>query len=100
MSPVFVHLPLHSEYSLIDGLVRLPPMMAALRAMASPAVALTDLNNLFGLVKFFQAAQTAGIKPIAGAEVCACTIPPPPPSPTAWCCWSSITPAIANWRGC
>ncbi len=69
MSPDFVHLRLHSEFSLVDGTVRLKPLMNKLQAQAMPAVALTDLNNLFALVKFQKAAFGAGIKPIFGADI-------------------------------
>ncbi len=69
MAPEFVHLRLHSEYSLVDGLVRLKPLVEAVAAMAMPAVALTDFNNFFGLVKFYKAAQNVGVKPILGADV-------------------------------
>jgi len=69
MTVSFVHLHVHSEYSLVDGLIRFKPLMAALRADRMPAVALTDLGNLFGLVKFYTAAQANGIKPLAGAEL-------------------------------
>ncbi len=69
MSASFVHLRLHSEYSLVDGIVRLKPLMSKLREQHMPAVALTDLNNLFALVKFQKAAFAAGIKPIFGADV-------------------------------
>ena len=66
----FVHLNLHTEFSLVDGIVRVKPLMAALRAAGMPAVAVTDHTNLFGMVKFYRAALAAGIKPIVGAEVC------------------------------
>ena len=69
MNPAFVHLRLHSEYSLSDGIVRLGPLMTAISDRQMPAVAVTDINNLFGLVKFYNAAQAAGIKPIIGADV-------------------------------
>ncbi len=69
MNPAFVHLRLHSEYSLSDGIVRINPLMEALSARHMPAVGMTDINNLFALVKFYNAAQTAGIKPIIGADV-------------------------------
>jgi DNA polymerase-3 subunit alpha len=65
----FVHLHLHSEYSLADGLVRIPELVAAAARLEMPAVALTDLANMFGAVKFYRAAHAAGIKPILGAEV-------------------------------
>ena len=69
MSPQFVHLRLHSEYSLVDGLVRLKPLVKAAAESDMPAVALTDFNNFFGLVKFYKAAQNAGVKPILGADL-------------------------------
>ena len=65
----FIHLRLHSEYSLKDGLVRLDPLMTALQAHDMPAVALTEHCNLFSAVKFYKAAKTAKIKPIFGADI-------------------------------
>ena len=71
----FVHLRLHTEYSLENGLVRIEkkkspsPLMEALQAGEMPAVAVTDLGNLFAVVKFYRAATGAGIKPIFGTEV-------------------------------
>lgn len=67
--PSFVHLHLHSEYSLVDGLVRIKPLVAATAAKDMPAVAVTDQCNLFCLVRFYQAAVAAGIKPIIGADL-------------------------------
>ncbi|WP_018947812.1 DNA polymerase III subunit alpha [Thioalkalivibrio sp. AKL17] len=67
--PGFVHLRLHSEYSLIDGLVRLKPLVQSVAAAGMPAVAVTDHCNLFGLVKFYKAAIGAGVQPIVGADV-------------------------------
>lgn len=64
----FVHLRLHSEYSLVDGLVRIKPLVSRVAAMGMPAIALTDVTNLFSLVKFYKAAQGAGLKPICGAD--------------------------------
>ena len=69
MTAQFVHLRLHSEYSLVDGLVRIKPLAAKAAEMGMPAVALTDFNNFFGLVKFYKAAQGAGVKPIVGADL-------------------------------
>jgi len=65
----FRHLRLHSEYSIADGIVRIPEAIIAARQDAMPALALTDLNNVFGMVKFYQAARTGGIKPIIGCDV-------------------------------
>ncbi len=65
----FVHLRLHSEYSIVDGMVRIDDAVAAAVADRMPALALTDLSNVFGLVKFYTAARKAGIKPIVGCDV-------------------------------
>jgi len=69
VSTPFVHLHLHSEYSLSDGIVRIEELVGAAAAAHMPAVALTDLANLFGAVKFFQKAIKAGVKPIVGSDV-------------------------------
>ena len=68
-APPFVHLRVHSEYSLIDGLVRVKPLVARCEALAMPAVGLTDHNNLFALLKFYGAARSAGVKPIVGCDL-------------------------------
>src|SRR5690606_1361862 len=65
----FVHLHVHTEYSLVDGIVRVKPLVKAVAAAGMPACAVTDQNNLFALVKFYKAAMAAGIKPIIGADV-------------------------------
>lgn len=65
----FAHLHLHSEYSLADSTIRIPELVKRCAALGLPAVAVTDRNNLFSLVKFYRAAEGAGIKPIAGADV-------------------------------
>lgn len=69
MSPQFVHLHVHSEFSLSDGLVRIPRLIQRCVDIGMPAVALTDVGNVFALPKFYRAATQAGIKPIAGAEL-------------------------------
>jgi DNA polymerase III subunit alpha len=69
IEPAFVHLRLHSEYSIVDGIVRLDEAIEAAAADGMPALALTDLSNTFGLVKFYQAARARGVKPIAGCDV-------------------------------
>ncbi len=69
MNPSFVHLHLHSEYSLVDGLIRIKPLIKAAVAAGMPAIALTDQGNLFALVRFYKAAVSAGLKPIAGADL-------------------------------
>ncbi len=65
----FVHLRLHSEYSIVDGLVKLGPLMKRAAAMGSPAVAVTDFCNFFGLVKAYKAAFANGIQPIFGSDL-------------------------------
>ncbi len=65
----FVHLRLHTEYSISDGLVAIEPLVAKLRQARMPAVAVTDLANLFCLIRFYQAARRAGIKPICGCDL-------------------------------
>jgi len=65
----FVHLRLHTEYSLLDGIVRVPELMAAVARANMPAVALTDQSNLFAMVKFYKEAQAAGVKPLIGVDV-------------------------------
>ena len=64
----FVHLHLHTEYSLLDGAVRMKELMKKAAGMKMPAVAITDHGNLHGAVEFYQAATDAGIKPIIGVE--------------------------------
>ena len=69
MPASFVHLRLHTEYSLVDGLVRIKPLVKALTGMGMPAVAVTDQNNMCSLVKFYKNSMGAGIKPICGADL-------------------------------
>ena len=64
----FVHLHLHTEYSLLDGAVRMRDLMNEAVKMKMPAVAITDHGNLFGAIDFYQCAKAAGIKPIIGCE--------------------------------
>src|SRR5258708_8073513 len=69
MQPKFVHLRLHSEYAIVDGIVRIDDAVAAAAADGMPALALTDLSNLFGMVKFYQAARGKGLKQLIGCDV-------------------------------
>lgn len=64
----FVHLHVHSEYSLLDGVARIGDLVARAKELHMPALALTDHGNLFGMVEFYQKARDAGIKPIIGME--------------------------------
>ena len=65
----FVHLRLHTEFSLIDGLLRVRPALERVAELGMPAVAITDHHNFFGLVKAYKAAADLGVKLIAGADV-------------------------------
>src|ERR1700720_4416458 len=69
MSAEFVHLRLHTEYSLIDSVVRVDELVGAVSAAGMPAVAVTDQSNLFGMVKFYRAALGRGVKPIIGVDL-------------------------------
>src|SRR6266540_2420695 len=64
----FVHLHLHTEYSLLDGAIRMKELMKKAAEFKMPAVAITDHGNLFGAIEFYQEAQRAGVKPIIGCE--------------------------------
>ncbi|WP_347331942.1 DNA polymerase III subunit alpha [Marinimicrobium locisalis] len=68
MSNQFVHLRLHTEYSLSDSLVRIKPLVKKVAELGMPAVAVTDQTNFYGLIKFYKAAQGSGLKPIAGSD--------------------------------
>ena len=69
MTPSFVHLHLHTEYSLVDSTIRIDRLVNACAASGMPAVAMTDDSNLFALVKFYGAAEKAGLKPIIGCDL-------------------------------
>ncbi|MFM8547540.1 MAG: PHP domain-containing protein, partial [Betaproteobacteria bacterium] len=66
--PQFVHLRVHSEYSISDSIVRIDALIERASADRQPAIAITDLANLFGWIKFYKAARAAGIKPILGVD--------------------------------
>ncbi|EKO5152418.1 DNA polymerase III subunit alpha [Vibrio fluvialis] len=66
--PKFIHLRIHSDFSMVDGLSKVPPLVKKVAAMGMPAMALTDFTNLCGLVKFYGTAHGCGIKPIVGAD--------------------------------
>ncbi|WP_313032624.1 DNA polymerase III subunit alpha [Massilia alkalitolerans] len=67
-SPTFTHLRVHSEYSIVDGLVRIDDIVGACAKDQQPALAVTDLANMFCLVRFYKAARGKGIKPIVGVD--------------------------------
>ena len=69
LNPQFVHLRCHSEFSIVDGIVRIDDYVLQANKDAMPALALTDLSNLFGAIKFYKAARSKGIKPIIGCDI-------------------------------
>jgi len=69
MATTFVHLHNHTEYSILDGCLKVGDLVSAAYAANMPAVAMTDHGNVFGAVQFFKAAKAKGIKPILGCEV-------------------------------
>ncbi|HEX7889480.1 MAG TPA: DNA polymerase III subunit alpha, partial [Ramlibacter sp.] len=66
---MFVHLRLHTEFSVVDGTNRIEEIVKAAGADAQPALGITDLNNLFGAIKFYKQARGAGLKPVVGCEL-------------------------------
>ncbi|MCB1693151.1 MAG: DNA polymerase III subunit alpha, partial [Pseudomonadales bacterium] len=82
MPQAFVHLRVHTEYSLSEGMVRVKPLVEAVRARQMPAVAITDIANIFALVKLQNAATAAGVKPIVACDVLVAPADPgEPPTP-------------------
>lgn len=69
MAAAFVHLHVHSQYSLLDGAIRVKDLVKRTAAMGMGAVALTDHRNMFGAIALYKAAKAAGVKPILGAEL-------------------------------
>jgi DNA polymerase-3 subunit alpha len=65
----FTHLHLHTQYSLLDGAIKIDPLLERAKSLGMPAVALTDHGNLFGAVEFYEGARRQGVKPIIGCEV-------------------------------
>lgn len=94
-SPSFIHLRLHTEYSLVDGLVRVKSLVKEANAMAMPAVAITDDTNLFALVKFQKAAMENGIKPIYGCDIWLAA-EEPDSAPSRLCCLAQSLQGYRN----
>ena len=65
----FVHLHVHTQYSLLDGAARIPDLVRRAKALDQPALAITDHGVLYGVIDFYRAAKEAGIKPIIGCEI-------------------------------
>src|SRR6516165_9149001 len=67
-APRFVHLRLHTEYSIVDGMARVDDAVDSAAADGMPALAITDLANVFGAIKFYMAARAKGVQPIIGCD--------------------------------
>ena len=67
-SDSFVHLHVHSEFSMLDGAARVADLFAGAEDMGMPAIAVTDHGNLFGAYEFYKASKSTGVKPIIGLE--------------------------------
>ena len=65
----FVHLHVHTQYSLFDGMCRIPEMVARAKELNMPAVAITDHGNMYGVIHLYKECQSQGIKPILGCEI-------------------------------
>jgi len=66
---MFVHLRLHTEFSVVDGTNRIDDIVKSAAADGQPALAITDLSNLFGTIKFYKEARKRGVKPLIGTEI-------------------------------
>ena len=65
----FVHLHVHTEFSLLDGACRIRDLIPRVQELGQPAIAITDHGNMYGVIDFYKAAKAAGVKPIIGCEV-------------------------------
>ena len=101
----FVHLHLHTDYSMLDGACDVEKLVQRVKELGMPAVAMTDHGNIFGAVHFVNAAHKAGVKPIVGCELYVCKKddqtssalrPKAIPTTTCWC-WRKTKKAIATW---
>jgi DNA polymerase-3 subunit alpha len=89
MQPAFIHLHLHTEYSLVNGTVRIKQLVDRVAESGMPAVAVTDQSNMFSMVKFYRAAMAKGVKPIIGVDLrIADTVGGRPPSRLVLLCKS------------
>ena len=66
---MFTHLHVHTEYSLLDGMCRITPLVNKAKEMGMNSLAITDHGVMYGVIEFYQAARDAGIKPIIGCEI-------------------------------
>ena len=69
MASAFVHLHVHTEYSLLDGMCRIPQLIARSKQLGMTSIAITDHGNMYGVIDFYTAARAAGLKPIIGCEL-------------------------------
>ena len=90
---MFVHLRLHTEYSVVDGTNRIDEVVKAAARDGQPALAITDLSNLFGAVKFYKEARGKGVKPVIGAEI---FLEGMGSEPTQLC---RVVLLVQNWQG-
>ncbi|MDE2607435.1 MAG: DNA polymerase III subunit alpha [Burkholderiales bacterium] len=90
---MFVHLRLHTEFSVVDGTNRIDEIVKAAAADGQPALGLTDLNNLFGAIKFYKEARGAGVKPVVGCELMLQGVGPDPAAV------SRVVLLVQNHRG-
>jgi DNA polymerase-3 subunit alpha len=67
--PAFIHLRLHTEFSISDSIIRIDEAIAKALEFGMPALGISDLMNLFGAIKFYSACQVAGIKPIVASDI-------------------------------
>ena len=88
MHPAFVHLHVHTEYSLVNGTVRVKPLVQQVAGAGMPAVAVTDQSNMFSMVKFYRAAMAQGVKPIIGVDVWVMDSCGGQISLRDWCCFA------------
>jgi DNA polymerase-3 subunit alpha len=97
----FVHLRLHTEYSVVDGTLRIDDAVSAAKDDGQLALGIADLGNLFGAVKHYKACRGKGLKPVVGCDAwiepmdCA-----PDAPPGRCCCWCRTSPATTTSRNC
>ena len=98
--PRFIHLRVHSAYSLLEGAMPVKKLIGLCAKTAMPAVALTDTGNLFAALEFSDMAKAAGVQPIIGCQLALAHDPAHPGerprAPRPWCCWPRTRPATAT----
>ena len=82
----FVHLHVHTQYSLLDGAARIPELVAHAKALGMPALAITDHGAMYGVIDFYKECKKQGVKPVLGMEAGA--------KMRILCCWQKIRPVI------